>query len=80
MIKNKYLEEISDYVDGECCKEKKQIIKNLILSDSNFAHEYHVQKCMKELLSKRFCTCAAPTNLSQKLKTELIAICNCKRN
>ena len=62
------LEEITSYVDEElkdqniCCRMKK-----LITDDCVVRKEYMVQKCMKDLLRKRFACCKSPSGMSEKI-------------
>jgi len=62
------LEEITCYVDGElkdennCCR-----IQQLIADDCMMRNEYLVQKCIKDLLGKRFSSSQIPSGLREKI-------------
>jgi len=62
------LEEITSYVDEElkdqniCCRMEK-----FIADDCVIRKEYMTQKCMKDLLRKRFACCKSPTGLDKKI-------------
>lgn len=62
------LEEITSYVDEElkdqniCCRMKK-----LITDDCVIRKEYMIQKCMKDLLRKRFACRKSPIGLNEKI-------------
>ncbi|GEM_PF-2064747 len=62
------LEEITSYVDEElkdqniCCRMEKLINDNCVIRK-----EYMIQKCMKDLLRKRFACSKFPIGLDEKI-------------